>query len=181
MTSLFSKRLQLIPLPLTDLDQLAISRTTLETARGLEISDLKLSGDYDFMAEFQDALPQYIIPGVIAHPDDWFWYTHWLIVHRELNLTIGGIGVAGTPDADGQTLIGYFMDQRFEGRQFTTEAVACFLEWIFEHPDVKTVVADTPAHHIASQRVLQKNGFLLVGDVEEGVRWKRTRFPSDQV
>ena len=175
MTSLFSTRLQLIPLPLTSLEQLAISRTTLETTRGLEISDLRLSGDYDFMAEFDDALPQYIIPNLIAHPDHWFWYTHWLVVHRELNLTIGGIGVAGTPDATGQTMIGYFMDQKFEGQQFTTEAVACFLDWIFQHPDVKTVVADTPTQHISSQRVLQKNGFQLVGAVEEGVRWERRR------
>jgi [ribosomal protein S5]-alanine N-acetyltransferase len=175
MTSLISNRLQIIPLTRTDLEQLAISRSAMETSRGLALSNFELNADDSFMAEFEEALQHFSLPHIIAHPDQWFWYTHWLIVHRDLNLTIGGIGFAGPPDADGQTMIGYFVDKKFEGQQYTTEAVTSFLDWVFQQPDAKTVIADTPKEHLASQRVLQKNGFLFVGDVEEGVRWQKNR------
>lgn len=175
MTSLLSNRLQIIPLSLTDLEQFALSRTALEISRGLTVSTFELNADDSLKAELDQAIEQYVIPHVKAHPTTWFWYTHWIIVHRELNLTIGGLGVTGPPDADGQTLIGYFIDRKFEGQQYTTEAVGCFLDWIFEQPGVKAVLADTPAEHLASQRVLQKNGFVWVGEVEEGVRWRKSR------
>lgn len=180
MISLVSNRLQLIPLPLSDLEQFAISRLALETTRGLAISSFELNADDSLKAELEHSIEHYVIPHVKAHPETWFWYTHWLIVHRALNLTIGGIGVAGPPDADGQTMIGYFIDKKFEGQNFTTEAVGCFLDWLFEQPGVQIVAADTPVGHIASQRVLQKNGFAWAGDVEEGLRWcKRRPAPMD--
>ncbi|GAB3934119.1 GNAT family N-acetyltransferase [Larkinella terrae] len=175
MTSLISNRLQIIPLSLSDLEQLSISRAALETARCLDLSHFELKADARFMAEFDEALAHFVIPNLIAHPDRWVWYTHWLVVHRELNLTIGGLGMAGPPDADGQIMIGYFMDRKFEGKGYTTEAVNCFLDWIFEQPDVKTVIADTLREFNASQRVLQKTGFTFVGEVEEGVRWRKSR------
>lgn len=175
MNALVSNRLQLIPLSLTDLYQLLISRSALETSLGLTLSNFELSADDAFIREFEDAIEPYIIPHVAAHPDHWRWYTHWLIVHREQNLTIGGIGAAGLPDENGQVMIGYFVDRKFEGQQYTTEAVDCFLHWIFRDSGVKTVIADTPTEHVASQRVLQKNGFRLLGEVEEGLRWQKNR------
>lgn len=176
MTSLISTRLQIIPLTLADLHQFAISRTALETSRGLTLSNFELNADAGFMAEFDEALRHFFLPNLIAHPDHWFWYTHWIVVHRELNLTIGGLGMAGPPDAEGQTMIGYFIDKKFEGEGYMTEAVSCFLNWIFQQPGVKTVIADTLKEFNASQRVLQKTGFTRVGEVEEGVRWRKNRF-----
>ncbi|MGA0559107.1 GNAT family N-acetyltransferase [Larkinella sp. VNQ87] len=175
MNSLISNRLQLIPLPLSDLERLANSRSAMETARGLAVSSLELSDDGGFLIELDEALHSFVLPNVRANPETWFWYTYWLIVHRELNLTVGGIGVAGPPDADGQTMIGYFIDRKFEGQNLTTEAVTSFVSWIFEQPGVKTVAADTPKEHFASQRVLQKNGFVWAGEVEEGFRWRKNR------
>ncbi|MFD1140688.1 GNAT family N-acetyltransferase [Larkinella insperata] len=175
MTPLFSTRLQLIPLSESDLEHLLTSRRALEISRGLTVSNLELNAENGFMEEFAEATRHFVLPNVKAHPEAWFWYTNWLIVHREWNLTIGGIGVAGPPDNTGQTMIGYFMDRKFEGQNYTTEAVGCFVDWLFQHPDVQTVVADTPVNHVASQRVLQKNGFRWAGEVEEGIRWRKSR------
>ncbi|RRB00997.1 GNAT family N-acetyltransferase [Larkinella rosea] len=175
MTSLISNRLQIIPLSHSDLEQLSTSRAALETARCLDLSNFELNADARFMAEFEAALTHFVIPNLVAHPDQWFWFTHWIIVHRDLNLTIGGLGMAGPPDTAGQVMIGYFMDKKFEGNGYATEAVSCFVDWIFQQPDVKTVIADTLKEYNASQRVLQKTGFTFVGEVEEGVRWLKKR------
>ena len=110
-----------------------------------------------------------------AHRIQWLWYTHWLIVHREANLIIGGLGTGGLPNEAGETEIGCFVDKKSEGCGYTTEAVSCFLDWLFEQPALQAVVASTPVEPTASQRVLQKNGFRPAGEVEEGVKWLKTR------
>ncbi|WP_128545771.1 GNAT family N-acetyltransferase [Larkinella soli] len=181
MFTLFSDRLQLIPLTLSDLRLLAESRHEFETTYGLALSDLALNPEYDFMDEFTETLTSYVIPAVEAHPDAWFRYTSWLIVHRERNLTIGGMGGTGAADENGQVMFGYFIDRKFEGQGFASEAAGRYVRWLFEFDDVKAVIADTPAEHQASQKVLIRNGFESAGPVEEGLRWIRYRPETVQV
>jgi hypothetical protein len=175
MFPLTSTRLRLIPLTIDQLHLLAQSRAGLEAALGLSVSDMNFDGGSGFMEEFRAIIPSYVIPAVTAHPDHFAWYTHWLVVHRALNLTIGGLGMTGLPDAAGQVMIGYFIDEKFENAGYATEAVGCLLDWVFRNPAVQSVAADTLVDGLGSQRVLRKNGFEPAGPTEEGLRWVRTR------
>jgi ribosomal-protein-alanine N-acetyltransferase len=96
-------------------------------------------------------------------------------VERSSRLIVGGIGVNGLPDAEGQAMIGYFIDKKSEGRGYATEAVQCFSDWIFTHPDARAIVADTLVDGRGSQRVLEKSGFVLAGETEEGIRWEKKK------
>lgn len=175
MFPLTSNRLRLIPLTIDPLHLLARGRDQLEAALGLSVSDLDFDDGHGFMDEFRAVIPAYVIPAVAAHPDDFAWYTHWLVVHAALHLTIGGLGITGLPDAGGQLMLGYFIDRKFENAGFATEAVGCLLDWVFLNPAVESVAADTLVDGLASQRVLRKNGFLPAGPAEEGLRWVRKR------
>jgi len=106
-------------------------------------------------------------------PNDYEWYSHWIIILKEENLTIGGIGANGLPDSNGEVIIGYYIDKKYEGRGFATEALQAFVGWMILNQDVKCVIADTLVNNLASQRVLQKNVFVLRGPVEEGLRWEK--------
>lgn len=175
MFPLTSDRLRLIPLTLPQLQLLAGSRASLEAALGLAVSDMHFDGGPGFMDEFRAVIPSYVIPAVAAHPDHFAWYTHWLVVHRALDLTIGGIGLTGLPDAAGRLMLGYFIDQKFENAGYATEALGCLLDWVFGNPAVQSVAADTLVEGLASQRVLQNNGFVAAGPADEGLRWVRGR------
>jgi len=175
MFPLTSNRLRLIPLTLPQLQLLAQSRASLEASLGLALSDMDFDGGLGFMDEFRAVIPSYVIPAVAAHPDHFAWYTHWLVVHRALDLTIGGMGLTGLPDAEGRLMLGYFIDRKFENAGFATEALGCLLDWVLENPAVQSVAADTLVEGLASQRVLQKNGFVAAGPAEEGLRWVRRR------
>lgn len=175
MFPLTSNRLRLLPLTIDQLQLLTQGRATLEAALGLSVSDMDFDGDSGFMEEFRAVIPSYVIPAVTAHPDHFAWYTHWLVVHAALNLTIGGLGMTGLPDATGQVMIGYFIDKKFENAGYATEAVGCLLDWVFGNPAVQSVAADTLVDGLASQGVLRKNGFLAAGPTEEGLRWVRKR------
>ncbi len=175
MFPLRSERTRIIPLTLEQIYVLKTGRNDLDKLMGLSLSDFKLNFDDSLMQEFDDALEHYVIPGITANPEDFCWYTHWIIVDETSKLNIGGIGISGLPDENGQVLLGYYIDGKFEGKGYMTEALAVFLEWIFLNPDVKLVVADTLEDGYGSQKVLKKNGFVFAGPSDEGLRWQKLR------
>jgi ribosomal-protein-alanine N-acetyltransferase len=89
---------------------------------------------------------------------------------------VGGTGVSGLPNENGEVQIGYFTDERYYNRGIATEATTGLCNWAFLHPDIKAVVANTLVDGFASQRVLQKCGFELQGENEEGeLVWRLER------
>src|SRR5690606_16505024 len=96
-----TKRLRLIPLSYEHLLLLAVSRQNLERGLGLTISDFSLNAPDSFLEEFDSVIRDVILQKVRQNPKAGFWYTHWLIVEEESNLTIGGIGAHGETDSKG--------------------------------------------------------------------------------
>lgn len=174
MFYLNSQRLTLIPLNLKQLQLLAQSRTLFEQSLDLEAFGLQIS-EAAFVEEFQNALHTWIIPKVTENEADYQWFTTWQIIHRIDNRAVGAIGVGGLPNEQGEALIGYFTDARYEGQGIMTEAVQTLLPWIFEHPQVQSVIADTLIDGFGSQKVLQNNGFVQDSTTEEGLRWRKWR------
>lgn len=160
MIILNSARLKLWPLTAEQLNTFSLSgRNRMEESLGLAPTDFKVNAPASFIEELERALQEYIIPNVTAYPEETLWYTHWLIVETATKITVGGIGAAGPPDADGQVMIGYYIEKSSEGKGYATEAVQCFTQWIFSNPKAKYIVADTLVSGIGSQKVLQKAGF----------------------
>jgi RimJ/RimL family protein N-acetyltransferase len=81
--------------------------------------------------------------------------------------TVGTAGFHGPPDASGQVTIGYGMVESAWGRGYGTEAVAGLVEICRRHGGITAVNADTDLDNIASQRVLEKNGFERVRVTED--------------
>ncbi len=171
MFHLSATRLYLIPLTHDQLILLATDRHALEYAMGLTRSDFKLNASDSFLAELEQVVTHIVAPAVLEHPIAQLWYTHWLIVEKASNLTVGGIGLAGEPNEAGEVMIGYYIEAQVENLGYATEAVRVFSEWIFTSNEVRKIVADTLADGFASQKVLQKNGFELLGTTVEGLRW----------
>jgi len=175
MYKIESNRLILLSLTQEQIVLLSRSRAELEQSLGLIISNFQLNTSDEFLVEFYKALSDIVIPMLRGNPDNYIWFTHWLIINKSKNLTIGGIGGSGLPNNDGQIIIGYFIDKKFENQGYATEAVRSFTDWMFLNPDLKSVIADTPLDNIGSQKVLEKVGFKSVGQVKEGLRWKLAR------
>jgi ribosomal-protein-alanine N-acetyltransferase len=79
--------------------------------------------------------------------------------------------------------VGYFVDQRCNGRGLATAAVADVVEFAFGEAGLHRVEAGTLPDNLTSQRVLEKNGFerfglaskllLLGGDWRDHVLFER--------
>jgi RimJ/RimL family protein N-acetyltransferase len=172
MHTLFSSRLQLLALDLTYLQLLHQDERSLLKELRLHPSPIEVH-PADFMQAFDEALVHVVIPQVSRRPVDYRWFTHWLIIHRQERRRIGGIGFSGFPNKPGETMTGYFIDRRYEGRGYASEALRCLLDWAAPEPSLQAVIATIPVGHHASERVLLKNGFREDGEAEPGInRWR---------
>ena len=108
------------------------------------------------------------------HPEQRDWYAAWIIEQKD-GTPVGDLCFKGLSEA-GIAEVGYGIDEEFQGRGYATEAVRAALGWAFRHPEVAAIEAETDPDNAASQRVLEKCGFLPNGiSGEEGPRFSLPR------
>ncbi|MBY5443006.1 GNAT family N-acetyltransferase [Rhizobium leguminosarum] len=92
----------------------------------------------------------------------------WMIV--EDGEIVGLCSIVRVPH-NGNIHIGYGVAPSRQGRGCTTRAIRQLLEWGRNDPRVALVSAETGVDNIASQCVLERNGFVQIGeriDAEDG-------------
>ena len=116
---------------------------------------------------------QEMLQGCLDHPQDWDWYAIWFIELKD-GTHVGDLCFKGLNE-DGSVEIGYGILEEFQGKGYATEAVEAAVAWALEQPGVIRVEAETEPDNKASQRVLEKCGFVPTGTMgEEGPRFYRT-------
>lgn len=115
-----------------------------------------------------------MLDGCLQHPEQWDWYAMWMIELHD-GTHIGDMCFKGLGE-NGIAEIGYGILNEFQGHGYATEAVKAALDWAFRHPNVTAIEAETDPNNTASQRVLEKCGFVPNGKTgEEGPRFSLTR------
>jgi RimJ/RimL family protein N-acetyltransferase len=95
-------------------------------------------------------------------------WIHWFsVVERESGREVGNCGFKGPPDSSGVVEIAYGIDPDFQRQGFATEAAAGLLIYALSQKEVHLVRAHTLVDGVASQRVLSKCGFKLIGEVDD--------------
>ena len=95
------------------------------------------------------------------------WYATWFIENTD-GQRVGELCFKGL-SADGTAEIGYGILPDFQNRGYATEAVKAVTVWALSQPNVNTIIAETEADNLASQKVLLNCGFLATGEQgEEG-------------
>ena len=123
-------------------------------------------------AELKKAYTE-MLEGCLQNPGHWQWYAIWMIELRN-GTHIGDLCFKGL-EANGMAEIGYGILEEYRGQGYATEAVGAAVGWALKQPGVKRVEAETEPDNRASQRVLEKCGFLPTSNVgEEGPRFFRT-------
>jgi ribosomal-protein-alanine N-acetyltransferase len=85
---------------------------------------------------------------------------------------VGDICMYGEADERGQVEIGYGIYEEFQNKGYMTEIVRAMTQWIATQRDIKFVIASTEKFNIPSFRVLEKNGFIKIGETDKLVHWK---------
>lgn len=109
-------------------------------------------------------------------PIDHYWITYWLIIQREIRYGIGMLGFKGLPDQSGQVEIGYGIDPVYQNQGYTTEAVVRLIQWAFEDPRCKRIIAPgTRKDNPGSNRVLEKAGMNIYNETDHSYSWALDR------
>ena len=165
MSLLQSERIQLIPLTPGQVPFLISDQRSLEVSLGLNHNTIDL--DSSWIEEMRRAITDYTIPKLKENPVEYKWYTSWLIIHRADNVYIGALGTNGIPDENGEVIIGYFVERKYDGQGFATEATRLFADYLLHDTRLKRVAATIPIGHTASEKVVEKNGFKIESQLEE--------------
>ncbi|AMQ18037.1 GNAT family N-acetyltransferase [Thermococcus peptonophilus] len=80
---------------------------------------------------------------------------------------VGFVGLHKINHKDGHAELGYFIAKEYWNRGYATEAVELALKYAFEWLNLRKVYARVYEPNIASIRVLEKNGFELVGRMKK--------------
>jgi len=111
-----------------------------------------------------------------SDPDPWRF--GFAVVHRQERAVMGTGGYKGPPDASGMVEIAYGVAPAFQGRGYATEIARALCAYALESDLVQLLRAHTLPEPNASTRVLKKNGFEFVGEVddpEDGRVWRWER------
>jgi [ribosomal protein S5]-alanine N-acetyltransferase len=147
--------------------------------------DLKLQTPDEVLA-WLDTLPPAdraeVSPDWVARvrgtaPGD-YWALAFTVVDRATATAVGACAFKGPPDAAGVVEVAYGIDPPHRGRGFATEAAAGLAGFALAASRAARVRAHSKPDNVASARVLEKCGFIPVGEVvdpEDGLvrRWER--------
>lgn len=161
---LTTKRLDIAPLTRQETEAYLIDVD--EFAQNLGLSESPKEPESEERAAFNWLLEY----GLRLSGEQAVWGAVWGIVERETRRFIGCVAFKGDP-IDEEIEIAYAIDEPFRGRGFMTEALGAFVVWGKTRKDVRAIVAETLKNNIASQRVLEANGFARGEDSPEFDAW----------
>lgn len=84
---------------------------------------------------------------------------NWAVTEKGNNKCIGIMGFYRTQPEHFRTELGYMILPKYWGKGYVTEAVQTLLSFAFNTLNFHSIEAVIDARHVASERVLQKNGF----------------------
>lgn len=109
-----------------------------------------------------------MLAGLAERVDTTFTPASWLIV--EDGEVVGLCSITRPPEG-GSIDIGYGVAPGRQRRGIATRAIGAIVAWARAAPDVVAITAETAVDNLASQRVLECNGFVNIGarfDAEDG-------------
>lgn len=168
MTELNSDRLRLIAATTAMLDAEDVSSRALASL-------LRLQEPQEWPPEHNGPETRAWVRGMISeHLADPDWFT-WYVITIDKPALIGIAGYKGPPAQEGHVEVGYSVLPAFQRRGLATEATRLLCNRAFADPRVSRVIAHTLPSLPASQRVLDKVGFVKTAelqDPDEGAVWR---------
>jgi ribosomal-protein-alanine N-acetyltransferase len=92
---------------------------------------------------------------------------NWAVIEKGSDKCIGIMGFYRTQPEHFRTELGYMIAPEHWGKGYVTEAVTVLLDFAFNSLQFHTIEAVIDSRHIASERVLQKVGFVKEAHFKE--------------
>ena len=161
-----TERLTIFPLTYEQVEKYTKEEFLLEDELKLDRFPRKVS------LELKGVIEPIILPLTKAHPEDFQYYTLWLIVDKTKNIIVGGFDFKASPDDQGLVEIGYGIEPPFFKKGYMTEAIAGIIKWAKTIQKIRIIFAETEISNIASQNVLKSNRFVQIANENNLIQWQ---------
>ncbi|MFI6008138.1 GNAT family N-acetyltransferase [Streptomyces sp. NPDC051243] len=91
----------------------------------------------------------------------------FVLVRKEDDLAVGGMGFHGAPDEEGRAEVGYDLVEGARGRGYASEALRALSEWSLAREDVQLLCATIDPGNLPSQGVATRAGYVRATVEEE--------------
>ncbi|GIL40356.1 GNAT family N-acetyltransferase [Roseiterribacter gracilis] len=154
------------------LDLVPLSREMMraldnDRARFAELLDAEVAAAWP-QADFAEVLPS--IREWVERDRALEIWTYVIVLREPKRVLVGEIGYKGPPDSEATVEIGYALLPEARRNGYASEAVTALVRWALQRNDVLRVTAETVIGNDASERVLQRTGFRLIG-IRSDSRW----------
>lgn len=95
--------------------------------------------------------------------------SYFYLIWDQNDSIVGRINIVDIEDAQAIGYLGYRVGQLYAGKGIASKALKIVLEEVIEEGIIKQIKAKTTSNNIASQKVLEKNGFEQVQMSDETV------------
>lgn len=92
---------------------------------------------------------------------------NWAVTEKGSDKCIGIMGFYRTQPEHFRTELGYMISPEHNGKGYVTKAVRTLLNYAFNTLNFHSIEAVIDSRHVASERVLQKNGFIKEAHFKE--------------
>ncbi|MMZ58606.1 Acetyltransferase (GNAT) family protein [compost metagenome] len=99
-------------------------------------------------------------------------FDSWIIVAKDTQEIVGGIGFLGDPDPDGIIEMGFATNESHRRKGYCFEAAQKLLQWAVNQDAVKCITARCEPDNIGSKNVLMKLEFQIDHRDAKLIYWK---------
>jgi RimJ/RimL family protein N-acetyltransferase len=92
--------------------------------------------------------------------DHYIWHSFWFLIRKTDRVVVGSADFKDIPNGNKEVEIGYGLGKPFEHNGYMTEAVRAMCDWAMKQEIVSHIIAETDIDGFASQRILQRCGFI---------------------
>lgn len=105
-------------------------------------------------------------------PENYLWHSFWLIIRKSDKLVVGSCGFKNKPNKDGEVEIGYGLGKVHERNGYMTECVKKISSWALNQQGIRSIIAETEADNLPSQKVLSRCGFKQYDNKSINLWWR---------
>lgn len=160
-----SERLHLIPLSADEVRLYLQDDFSFEKHFGLTLHPRTVPENV------QKALRERVVARIESDPENQLFYTLWMAIDKTINTVVAGIVFKGPPKENGEVELGAGTLDGFMNRGYMTETTKLLCSWALQH-GVKKIVANCSPENMASQRTLEKCGFVRTSQQTENISWE---------
>ncbi|WP_307474831.1 GNAT family N-acetyltransferase [Paenibacillus harenae] len=126
--------------------------------QAIEAIGFKTNGEWP-TPDFYEAIPYF--RELLVRNQGTRGFDSWIMVAKDTQEIVGGIGFLGDPDPNGIIEIGFATNESHRRKGYCNEAAHALLNWASGQENVQRIVARCEPGNIGSAAVLTKLGFRL--------------------